>query len=241
MVLGTIGLFLGGFTPLSTIILLPLDQRFPPFSENGISPTGVIVLGGGFEVDLSEIHDQFVGNDADERQIYMADLARRFPESRIIFSGGGTVPGASINEADVIARYAEVLSLPRSRLILDNRSRNTYENARFTADLVKPKPAERWILVTSAWHMPRAVGCFRKFGFTVVPFPVDYRTGRWHSRLGFGTPVSERLTLLDMAVKEWIGLAAYRIAGNTSDWLPGPEAHPVVIPAGEATPAKKSG
>lgn len=219
-------MMIGGFSPLSTIVLMPLEQRFPSYLDEKLSPAGIIVLGGGFNLGLSERHDQLVGNDADERQIYMSYLARRYPQARLVFSGGATLPDSSINEASVIARHAEVLGLQRSRLILENRSQDTFENARLTADLLQPKPSERWILVTSAWHMPRAVGCFRKAGFQVVPFPVDYRTGGWRSSSGLGTSMSQRLMLLDVAAKEWIGLAAYRIVGYISEWLPGPEASP---------------
>ena len=122
--------------------------------------------------------------------------------------------------------------MPRSRVILENRSRNTHENAAFTAALVHPKPGERWLLVTSAWHMPRAVGCFRQAGFTVEAFPVDYRTKGWSDVLHFHGFASDGLLQLDLAVKEWIGLVAYRLAGYIPDWLPAPSSP---LPSGSAS------
>ncbi|MBE7201752.1 MAG: YdcF family protein [Parafilimonas terrae] len=225
---GALGLALGGLSPLSEMVLLPLEQRFPPYPADGPAPTGIIVLGGGIESGLSEARAQVVVNDAGERPIYLADLARRFPGARLVFSGGSGFIGGGIAEADIVSRQADVIGVPRTRLILENRSRNTHENAAFSAALVQPKPEERWLLVTSAWHMPRAVGCFRQAGFTVDAFPVDYRTRGWGDVTRFNGFASDGLLQLDLAVKEWIGLVAYRWSGYTPDWLPGPDA-----PAGQ--------
>ena len=224
--LGALGLALGGLAPLSEALLLPLEQRFAPFPADAPAPAGIIVLGGAVEAGLSEARDQVVVNDAGERPIYLADLARRFPGARLVFSGGSGFIGGGVAEADVISRQADVIGVPRTRLILENRSRNTYENAAFTAALVQPKPGERWLLVTSAWHMPRAIGCFRQAGFTVDAFPVDYRTRGWSDLTRVNGFASDGLLQLDLAVKEWVGLAAYRWSGYTPDWLPGPEPAP---------------
>ena len=224
--LGALGLALGGLAPLSEALLLPLEQRFAPFPADAPAPAGIIVLGGAVEAGLSEARDQVVVNDAGERPIYLADLARRFPGARLVFSGGSGFIGGGVAEADVISRQADVIGVPRTRLILENRSRNTYENAAFTAALVQPKPGERWLLVTSAWHMPRAIGCFRQAGFAVDAFPVDYRTRGWSDLTRVNGFASDGLLQLDLAVKEWVGLAAYRWSGYTPDWLPGPEPAP---------------
>lgn len=223
---GILGLALGGLAPVSEIALLPLEQRFAPGPADGPAPTGIIVLGGAIEAGLSEARDQVIVNDAGERPIYLAELARRFPTARLVFSGGSGFIGGGTSEADIVSRQADVLGVPRTRLILENRSRNTYENAVFSAALVHPKPGERWLLVTSAWHMPRAVGCFRQAGFTVDAFPVDYRTRGWGDVLRFNGFASDGLLQLDLAMKEWIGLVAYRWAGYTPDLLPGPESGP---------------
>ena len=229
---GTIGLALGGLSPLSEVLLLPLEQRFPARPDDGPAPDGIIVLGGGVEAGLSQARDQVVVNDAGERPIYLATLARRFPDARLVFSGGSGFVGGGTSEADVVSRHAAALGVPSGRLILETGSRNTRENAAFSADLVRPKPGERWLLVTSAWHMPRAVGCFRQAGFTVDAFPVDYRTRGWEDATRLNGFSSDGLLQLDLAVKEWIGLTVYRLAGYTPDWLPGPEES---VPSGSAS------
>ncbi len=221
--LGFLGLLVGGLFPAAGWVLLPLEERFPAFHDDGTPVTGIVVLGGGLQTTISAERDQLTLNDAGERQIALADLGRRYPQARLVFSGGsGGLGEAAITEAGVTARFADTLGLPPERLILEDRSRNTHENAAFSAERVKPKPEERWLLVTSAWHMPRAVGCFRKAGFPVVAYPVDYRTAGPRDARKFNTFASDGLLEFDLGVKEWLGLLVYRFAGYTDDVLPAP-------------------
>lgn len=222
---GLAGLLVVGLSPASYLALLPLEQRFPAFVDDGRPIAGIVVLGGGLEAGLASARNQVVVNDAGERPIYFADLARRYPNARLVFSGGsGNLREGTVSEADMVSRLGDTLGLPRSRLILENLSRNTRENAAFSAQLVLPKPGERWLLVTSAWHMPRAVGCFRKAGFEVVAHPVDYRTRGWIDAARVNSFASDGLLAFDLAAKEWVGLVAYRLAGYSESWFPEPDA-----------------
>ncbi|WP_027172874.1 YdcF family protein [Methylobacterium sp. 10] len=223
VLLGFAGLFLGGLLPLAAWITLPLENRFPRFADDGAPVTGVIVLGGAVETQTTLARGQLSVNDAGERQIAFADLARRYPQARLLFSGGSGLLGTDgTSEAEIVSRFADTLGLPRTRMILEDRSRNTHENARFSADLVKPVAGERWLLVTSAWHMPRAMGCFRQAGFDVTAYPVDYRTMGWGDAWKLKSFASDGLLVLDLVVKEWIGLIVYRLAGYTDAVLPAP-------------------
>ncbi|GEO98303.1 YdcF family protein [Methylobacterium haplocladii] len=220
---GFVGLLTAGLSPLAAWTIMPLEDRFPAFVDDGRPIDGILVLGGGLMTTISAERDQLTLNDAGERQIALADLARRYPTARLLFSGGsGNIKDGTISEAGTIGRFADTLGVPRDRLILEERSRNTRENARFSAELVPPKPNERWLLVTSAWHMPRAVGCFRKVGYAVTAYPVDYRTAGPRDARRFNTFASDGLLEFDLAVKEWIGLVAYRLAGYTDEWMPAP-------------------
>ena len=106
-------------------------------------------------------------------------------------------------------------------VIFETDSRNTWENALFSRRLVEPQPGETWLLVTSALHMPRSVGIFRRVGWEVVPYPVDYRTRRGgHPYLRF--EFEKTLSLLHEATREWIGLVSYRLMDRTSALFPGP-------------------
>ncbi len=117
----------------------------------------------------------------------------------------------------------ESLGIDKSRLIIERASRNTYENAVFSKALVAPKPGEHWLLVTSAFHMPRSVGLFRKVGFAVEPYPVDWRVGGSGDLISFTGLSVEGLLRTDTAVREWVGLVAYRLRGRIDDLFPGPE------------------
>ncbi|NEU12204.1 YdcF family protein [Methylobacterium sp. BTF04] len=228
--IGALGLFAGGLAPLSAVVALPLEDRFPAFVADGEPVAGIVVLGGAVDTNTSAKRGEFALNDAGERHIAMADLARRYPQARLVFSGGGsTQDGGPNSEAGFVGRFADLLALPRTRLILEDRSRNTHENAAFSADMVKPKPGERWLLVTSAWHMPRAMGCFRQAGFDVTAYPVDYRTAGWSDARRFNGFASEGLLLLDLVTKEWLGLVAYRLAGYTDAWFPAPQASSTAV------------
>jgi uncharacterized SAM-binding protein YcdF (DUF218 family) len=160
-------------------------------------------------------------NDAAERLVAFAELARRHPQARLVFAGGSaSLTGSRLTEADAAEVYFREIGLDPGRVIYENRSRNTWENAVFTRALVEPKPGERWLLVTSAAHMPRSMGIFRRVGFPVAAFPVDYRTTghgwRFHGRAGGA------LELVDSAVHEWIGLVVYRLADKTDALFPAP-------------------
>jgi uncharacterized SAM-binding protein YcdF (DUF218 family) len=160
---------------------------------------------------------------AADRIIAGAELARRYPNARIVFSGGSpNLISNDAREADYAAMIFDALGIPSSRLIMERRSRNTLENAEFSKELAFPKPGERWLLVTSAYHMPRAVGLFRKVGFAVEPYPVDWRVGGVADMVAFNPLGADGLARTDLALREWMGLAAYRLAGKTDDLLPGP-------------------
>jgi uncharacterized SAM-binding protein YcdF (DUF218 family) len=112
--------------------------------------------------------------------------------------------------------------VPEERVTFEMKSRNTWENALFTRDLVKPKPGETWLLVTSAWHMPRSAGIFRRVGFPVIPYPVSYRTYGDDRDFLMPATVIDKVLMLDFAVREWAGLLAYRLAGKTDALFPAP-------------------
>jgi uncharacterized SAM-binding protein YcdF (DUF218 family) len=216
-----------GFSPLGNLLLYPLESRFPPWTAALGAPDGIIVLGGPIDADLSVEHEVPVIRSAADRIIAGAVLARQYPNVRFVFTGGSAnLISNDAREADYASAVFESLGIAKSRLIMERRSRNTYENAQFTADMVKPKPGERWLLVTSAYHMPRSIGLFRKSGFTVEAYPVDWRVGRTLGEsLAFTAVANDGLARTDVGLREWLGLVAYRLTGKTDALLPGPEGH----------------
>lgn len=213
-------LAIAGFTPLGAMLTAPLEDRFPPWDAARGAPDGIVVLGGGIDTALSNEHDTPILTRDGGRLTALAKLAREFPSARIVYSNGDASLFAT-GQTDEKYLYAllDSFGIPRARVVVETKSRNTHENAVFSKELVQPKSRERWLLVTSAFHMPRAVGCFRRAGFDVEAFPVAWRVGR--HRLTFGTS-GGGLRALDFAAHEWLGLIAYRLTGRIAALLPAP-------------------
>jgi uncharacterized SAM-binding protein YcdF (DUF218 family) len=127
----------------------------------------------------------------------------------------------SAKEADYALSMLESLGVAKARLTAERLSRNTVENAEFVKTVANPKEGERWLLVTSAFHMPRSIGLFRRAGFKVEAYPVDWRASPSQA-LSFSSVAMNGLERTEVAMREWIGLAAYRLTGKTDDFLPGP-------------------
>ena len=208
-----------GFSPIGNALIIPLENRFPPWDATRGAPDGIIVLGGA--IDGSGPGDQVVLNEGAERLTVVPELARRYPNARILFSGGS---GALIDDGKAEAKFAlrllESLGVARGRITLEDHSRNTVENAVYSKAIVQPKPDERWLLVTSAYHMPRAIGVFRKAGFPVEPYPVDWRASGLDDALHPFATMSEGLRRTDTAMHEWLGLAVYWLTGRSSELFP---------------------
>lgn len=212
-----------GFSPVGKLLILPLEQRFPPWDPAHGTPDGIVVLGGGIEPDLSAAHGRPILDRSGDRLVAAAELARQYPKARIVYSGGNAnlIGDNSAKEADYALSMLEDLGVAKTRLTAERLSRNTVENAEFAKAVAKPKEGERWLLVTSAFHMPRSIGLFRKVGFNVEAYPVDWRA----SQSNAFSPSSIALNGLErteIAMREWIGLAAYRVTGKIDDFLPGP-------------------
>jgi uncharacterized SAM-binding protein YcdF (DUF218 family) len=223
LVVSVVLLAVCAFSPLGNILLYPLEQRFPPWDGAQGPPDGIIVLGGPIDPDLSVAHDTPVIRSAADRMIAAAALARQYPNARIVYSGGSAnLIANDAREADFAAEIFESLGVDKSRLTIERRSRNTHENAEFSKALAAPKSGERWLLVTSAFHMPRSIGVFRKVGFAVEPYPVDWRVGGRADLLSFTNLAGDGLGRTDTAWREWLGLLAYYLTGKTSELLPGP-------------------
>ncbi|ADZ70242.1 YdcF family protein [Polymorphum gilvum] len=220
------GLLLGvaGLSPLANLLMVPLEDRFPAPSTLPETVDGILVLGGAIDTVVTGKRP-FPGlTTAGERVAVIPGLARRYPQALIVHSGGsGLLFGNSSTEAEGAAQLFESFGLAPDRLVLEDRSLNTWQNAVYTKALVEPRAGQTWLLVTSAMHMPRAVGVFRKAGWTgVVPYPVDWRTRGPEDRLRVFGAVSDGLTRLDIAFREWVGLVAYRASGRTDALLPAP-------------------
>ena len=194
------GLVIGAFTPIGLALATPLERRFP-FSQPDpqVPLDGIIVLPGG----------------AGDGFHAVSKLSQDYPKARLAFCGFG------VADKNLDRRLA-ALGVDRAHIIIEPQPRTTSEDALYSAALLKPKPSETWLLVTTAIHVPRAVGCFRVAGFQVEPYPIEFMTGGRSSLFAGFAAGSSALIQLDRAAKEWVGLVAYRLMGKTDALLPRP-------------------
>lgn len=214
-------LVLCGVLPVGAFLSATLENRFPTYDMAGPAPDGIIVLGGGIDPDASVALGEPVVGTGFQRLLTARRLAEAYPAARIVYSGGNgsLTPGAG-READVARAVLLQLGVPAGWITLERESRNTAENAAFTQALIHATPGQRWLLVTSPAHMPRAMGCFRQAGIPVVAVPAG-RRAPWLSRWPLRSLGTE-LARLDEAVHEWIGLIVYRLTGRTDALFPAP-------------------
>jgi uncharacterized SAM-binding protein YcdF (DUF218 family) len=210
-------LLLAGILPLNVWMIRALEDRYPrPAWPAHVD--GILVLGAGFDTATLKARGVPATNGGEMRVIAGLEAARRYPQARLVFSGGsgvlGGVGGESYSEAETARYIFAQMGLDPARLTLEPRSRNTYENILFSKALVKPKAGETWLLVTSASHLPRAMGVVRKLDWPMLPWPTDYMTGPYGAHADFN--IAGNLGLLDYAVHEWLGQFAYRLAGKSA-------------------------
>ena len=220
---GIAALLVLGYSPLANVMLLPLSERFPAWNANGRTPDGIIILGGAIDSDTTLARSSLEMDSSAERIVTMLQLARTYPNARLVFTGGsGNLMQNSASEAPIAGRLLESFGVARDRIVLEGESRTTSENAIFTRRMVQPKPGELWLLVTSSFHMPRSIGAFRKAGFEVEAYPVDWRTRGWADATTTFDRLSAGLARSDVAAHEWTGLIAYWLTGRSSELFPKP-------------------
>jgi len=211
--------------PVGDWLTLPLESRFPVPLVLPERVDGIVVLGGAVDEMVSAARGRVEFNHAGTRMVDAVALARRYPSARVVLSGGSNnvVGSSALPEAEVMKAFFVAQGIDPARITTEARSRTTFENAAFSHALVQPKPGETWLLVTSAEHMPRSVGCFRRQGWNVQPYPVDFETagnGSFHWELSLAV----HLALATRAAREWIGLVGYWLVGHTDALFPAPAA-----------------
>lgn len=202
--------------PLGDLLLQPIERTYPAEPALG-QVVGIIVLGGGEDARASAFWGQMQLNEGGERYTAALALARRFPDARLLFTGGSgalrDLAGTETSEAHMAGRFFRDQGVAPERLLLEGQSRNTAENARLSLALAAPAPGETWVLVTSAFHMPRAMRSFEAAGWTgLVPWPVDYRTSAFTD--GMGWNLTRNLMVLTTAIREQVGQIAYRLTSR---------------------------
>jgi uncharacterized SAM-binding protein YcdF (DUF218 family) len=210
--------FLIAALPVGEWVMAPLENRFPATQPDKVD--GIILIGGDEKELLTAARGMPIAPMSASDYIQFAALARQYPKAKLVFSGGsGLVLPTGVMPAEIAQKILLNLGVPLERIVFENQSRTTYENAMNTAALVHPTPQQKWLLVTGAFHMPRTVACFRKAGWNVLAMPDNYMTlGKTPSRLQLS--LSRNMLVLDLAAHEYVGLVMYRLLGYTDALWP---------------------
>lgn len=210
-----------GFFPVGEWLIAPLENRFTSNAALPGEVDGIVVLGGAISPRLSNIWQQPELDGGADRLTNFLYLARLYPNAQLVFTGGsGSVTEQEFKEAEMARILFDQLGLAERAIVFESESRNTSENARNSRELVSPEDDEYWLLITSAFHMPRSIGVFCQEGWSAQAYPVDHYSQKGHLlRINFS--FGENLSVLGTAVREWVGLTAYRLSGRTDRFLPG--------------------
>jgi len=219
-------LLVSAYTSLGLVLITPLENRFvrPAVMPEQVST--IIMLGGATDGRVSSARGISELNDAGDRVFETLRLAQLYPAARVVLTGGsGTLAGEAESEAAIAGRLLQAMGIGQERLMLEEASRNTDENAARTRELLGTQSGPV-VLVTSAFHMPRSVGLFERVGLAVVPWPADYRSaGNEVLSVDLANPLLN-LSIMSLAMREWIGLAVYAGTGKIDSVLPAQDRPP---------------
>jgi len=211
-----------GVSPVGPYLLGKLENRFPQVKELPENVDGIIILGGVLDVWMTNERQTYALNNNVERITSLINLTKVYPDVPIIFSGGAGLMGyPDLNEANMLKPLLKDLTKGTNRLYFENKSKNTYENAVYTKEIINELGGGKWILVTSASHIPRSVGAFRFQNIEVYPYPVNYSTGV-NFRFSFSLFPRSGLASFRTALHEWLGLFVYYFTDKTSELFPAP-------------------
>jgi uncharacterized SAM-binding protein YcdF (DUF218 family) len=216
----TLGFVAISVLPIAAWIAAPLEDRFPRPARLPKHVDGLIVLGGAVNPTITALRGVPSLNADAERMTEFVRLAKLYPDAELVFSGGSGQLGASSSppEAAVARLFFQQQGLDLTRIVFEDRSRNTYENVLFSKAIVKPRLGQIWLLVASAQDVPRSVGIFHNLAWPVIPIPVAYK-----SDPNNGADFANNLSALNRSTHEWLGLVVYRLTGKTDELYPSPE------------------
>lgn len=212
-------IFMTAVLPTGFKIMSFLEDRFPVPMEVSSDVKGIILLGGSFDLYLTADRGQPCFNLAAGRIIDFATVAHKYPHLPVLFTGAGVVADPKANESTNMKNILTSFGVDLNRFTFENKSKSTIENATLSFELIKPKPEDKWLLVTSAYQMPRAVGLFRGAGWNVIPYPVDFHAPREVSWLSVNFDLSRGLLAWSTAIRELGGMGANYLAGRTTAWI----------------------
>ena len=219
LALSIIMIILPALIPIQALLVNPLENRLSPPNPMPERVDGIIVLGGAVNWTASQGRGQLNVNGGAERVLAGAALKKRYPDATLVFTGiyRDIIPKEFTTQFDNNFFFGS--EYERGQVIFLGEARSTYEEAIVSQKYLNIRANERWMLVTSAYHMPRAYLSFKAQGLELIPYPVDYSSAgdlRYRPSLFF----IGKLAKLDETVREWGALLIYRYLGRTTQFLP---------------------
>ncbi len=212
LVTSCLGFIFFGVVPIGLWTIEQLENHFPKIQTIPPDAKGMILLGGSFDKMTTLARGETAYNLAGGRFIQFIEFAKEHPQLQLVFTG-------TPFEVETAKKEFKALGLDPNAVVFEGNSKDTKENAAKTAALIKPKPDEKWILITSAYHMPRSVGLFRKAGFNVIPFPLDYHApGKYEPWFFIGLTLN--LSAWQASSREWLGMVINYLMGRSSEVYP---------------------
>lgn len=206
--------------PVGDWLIYPLETRFPANPELPDKVDGIILLGGSFLAENSDYWGKTQTNRYADRIFHFISLINQYPQAKAVFTGGNaSLIGSHSTEVRIARKLFSEMGIKEDRIIYEDKARNTYENGKYTHQMINPVQGERWVVVSSAFHLPRAVGVFCALDWSVIPYPADFQT-RPDGLLTPSLDLGYHLVQLNEALREWAGLTAYYFTAKTSQWFP---------------------
>ena len=204
-----------GIFPTGNIILSKLEKSYPALTTLPSHVDGILILGGPSGPGLTREHGQVSFNEAGERLTESVKLIKNYQSSKIVFSGGfGELP-----HTYVAKKFFSEMGIDISYIIFESKSRNTFENILFSKKIINPKEFENWLLVTSSFHMSRAINVAEKLNWKFIPYPVDFRTSKKLISFKPGLSLLDNFNSFNLASHEVVGLISYYLLGRSSKIL----------------------
>jgi uncharacterized SAM-binding protein YcdF (DUF218 family) len=211
---GTLFVLIGIF-PIGHNLLVYLEKNYEQSFLEDKAFEGILVLGGYFSPDIYNAKKIPSLNSNGDRVVEALRLIQQFPHAKIIFSGKvGSLRKYSVSETEITKEFLRPFDIKADQIIFESNSRNTYENIKFSYELLKPEPEEEWLLLTSAYHMNRAMRVAKSYNWKLIPHPVDYRTNGKYKIFPYALKVSHSFYQFEIALKELVGLIFYRFSGK---------------------------
>ena len=205
--------------PSGKILLYFLEKDYFSKLTTSQNVDGILVLSGYENVAFSSEYDQLYLGGSTNRLIESIRVYKKFPKAKLLFSGGSGSYISNSLSTEIAEEFYNIYFSDNTKMLFESNSSNTYENILNSKELVRPDSEENWIIITSAFHMPRAIGVANRLGWKLIPHPVDYKMSKKSFRQFFTFNILENIYFFQISSHELFGLLVYRLMDRTSNYL----------------------